>query len=590
MKSQEFLAGMLCDMGMPVGLYSVKDVETINRRVACEGEQFLSITLPQLDDALLQGLSTGTLPTLVGWSTKRGTRLPQFLYGHWRAVFNPDGSLLQAPSIHSIRTIRQVSRTFKKVFEVCDDRYVDEAIEGFVKTDAALSGVRFPKFMDALAEITHYLFGEMVGTAVSSGLVYKHGPGAVSEQYDSVQRWDFPVISAAADELVGADTFRPTWDSLRENPPEVRTVEARLSAVPKTAVKPRLITIEPSYNQFLQQGLAAQLKRLMSRYPVVNILDQGRNKELARVGSLDGSLATIDLSDASDRLHNGLVRRVFSWNQTFSEWLQMTRSQVVLLPNQQLVQLNKFAGMGSSLTFPVQTMVFAAIACYALCVSEGQFSRSTVRKFLTREDFGVYGDDIIVPSHVGPIVVSLLHELGLKVNTNKSFFVGGFRESCGGDYFRGYDVTPVYVRRRMPDTQRDVTELVSLSSFRAQWVHKNGYGKTSQLIDDLVSSIIPYPAGTHTVTRREWREGNQLRAGICRVGPDDLAEGRWNKHLFRREVRMMVPVGVRKVAVSSTQGVLFKTLYGGFNQDPHHLTHHGRAMSAKLKHGWVAVG
>lgn len=589
MKSQEFLAGMLIDLGTPVGLYSVRDVETVNRRIACEGEQFLSITLPQLDDALLQGLSTGALPTLVGWSTKRGTALPEFLYGHWKSVFNPDGTLRAAPSIHSIRAIRQVSRAFKKVFEVCDDRYVDKALASFVKTDASLSEVRFPKFMDTLAEIAHYLYGEIVGTAVASEHMFRHGPGAVAEGYDSVARWDFSVISAQAEELVGAETFRPTWEYLKKEYPQVHTVEARVLAVPKTAVKPRLITVEPSYNQFLQQGLAAELKRLMSRFPVISITDQSRNKELARVGSLDGSLATIDLSDASDRLHNGLVRRVFSWNPSFVDWIQMTRSQAVLLPSGELVQLNKFAGMGSSLTFPVQTMVFAAIVCYALCAREGKFSRSTVRKFLTREDVGIYGDDIIVPAEVGPTVVSLLHELGLKVNTNKSFFEGGFRESCGGDYYRGFDVTPVYVRRRMPETQRDVTELVSLSSFRAQWVHKYGYGTCSQMVDDHISSIIPYPAGSHTVTRREWKEGNQQRHGICRVGPADLAEGRWNEHLFRREVRMMIPVPLRKRARGSTRGVLFKTLYGGYNRDIYHLTHHGRAMSAKLKHGWVAI-
>lgn len=591
MKSQEILTGLLIDFGRPVGLYSNKDVETVNRRVACEGEQFLSITLPQLDEALVQGLVTGTLPSVEGWRTKRESRLPMFLYGHWKSIFDSDGSLLPAPSIHSIRAIRQISRAFKKVFEVCDDRYVEKSISDFRTIDAGLSQVRYPKFMEALADTAHYLFGEVVGKSLNpEAMLYKHGPGGVAEGYDSVERWDFPVISKEVEELVGADAFRPTWESLLSDPPVVSMVPARLHAVPKTKTKPRLITIEPTYNQFLQQGASVLLRKEMSRFPVVNILDQGRNKELARLGSLDGSLATIDLSDASDRLSNGLVRRVFSWNQSFVDWLQQTRSQVVQLPDGSLVQMNKFAGMGSALTFPVQTMVFATVCAYALCVSEGKFSRSFVRSFLTREDFGVYGDDIVVPSSLAPIVVSLLEELGLKVNTKKSFFSGRFRESCGGDYFDGRDVTPVYVRRQLPETRRDVSELVSAGSLRNQLVSRYGYGVAVESLDSHISSIIPFPAGAVAVSLDEYNDGNPQLRGICRVGPNDLTEGRWNRDLFRREVKMMIPVGLRKKARGSTRGVLFKTLYGGFNQDIHHLTHHGRAMSARLKHGWVQSG
>lgn len=592
MKSQDILAGMLKEFGTPVGLYSERDVETLRSRIAHEGEQFITIALPQLDDLLLEGLSTGRLPVVTGWATKRNQRLPLFLYGHWKAVFDSDGSLLSTPSFHSVRAIRQISRAHKKVFEVCSDSNVQAAVKRFLAIDAELSQLRIPRFVETLSTIAHYLFGEVVGEAVSGDMPYKHGPGGVAERYDSLYRWDFPVVSREASELVGIEVFRPTWSELLEDPPRIEMVPARLAAVPKTAVKPRLITIEPTYNQFLQQGLATKLRDGMSRFPVCNITDQMRNRRLAQSSSISQQLATVDLSDASDRISNGLVRMVFGWNKSFMDFIQGTRSQVVELPDGSLVQQNKFAGMGSAITFPLETMLFTAIVVYTMCESDRDFSRANVRSYLTREDIGVYGDDIVIPVAVCPTLIRHLEECGLAVNTAKSFSSGGFRESCGGDYLDGRDVTPVYVRRNLPQSKHDVTELVSISSFRNQWVARYGYGVVSSLLDAAIAALIPYPpakAEDHATVDNGVVSVSGYQ-GICRVGPDDQPEGRWSQTMFRREVKMMVPVSLRKQTRWTDRGALFKTLYGGFNRDDRHLTHHGRAVSAKLKHRWIGVG
>jgi hypothetical protein len=588
MKSQEILTGMLRDLGRPVGLYSNRDVETLNRRVAHEGELFLSVSLPLLDAGLLTGLETGLLPGIPGWKTKRHTSLPEFLYGYWSRVFSVDGSLLSSPDAYSIRVIRQVSRTFKKVFEVCSDDRVSSAVLRFKEVDRSLSQVTYSPRVDVLAEIAHHLFGQVVGESISASMTHRHGPGAVSEGLDSLERWSFKTISREVDELVGAEAFRLTWEDLAVRPPDINTIPARLVAVPKTALTPRLITVEPSYNQFLQQGLSTELRKRLSHLPVVNITDQLRNRKLALEGSRDGSLATLDLSDASDRLMAGLVRRVFGWNQSFVDWLFSTRSQIVQLPSGELTHVNKFAGMGSALTFPVQTMVFFAIVVLAHCESEGNFSRSFVRAFLTRGNVGVYGDDIIVPSAISPIVIRLLAEFGLKVNTSKSFSVGRFRESCGGDYYGGINVTPLYVRRNLPSSRHDVTELVSLSSFRNAWVSQHGEGELSAKIDTHISALIPYPAGMPGMHLEHGNVPDGVR-GICKIGSSAPIEARWNPNLQRLEVKMMVPVSERKLTVWSSDAALFKTVYGGYNQDPRHLTHHGRPVSAKLKHRWVAT-
>ncbi len=588
MKSQDILTGLIQLLGRPVGKYSDRDVATVINRVAREGESFLEITLPQLDDLLLEGLRTGSLPRYVGWETKRGWSHPAFLHGHWMMIFNPSGQLLSHASPHAILAIRQISRAFKKVFEVCSDDRIDAAVKRFIDVDLALSSVKIPRYVEALSEVTHHLFGEMVGSSISSQLTYRHGPGAVAERLNTVSRNDFKVISPRVEELVGAETFRATWESLLTDFPLLEEIPARLTAVPKTALKPRLISIEPSYNQFIQQGLHSELKRWLSRYPVCNITDQQRNKRLARRASVEGSLATIDLSDASDRVHYGLLKAIFSWNPAFVEFLDATRSRSIQTPSG-VHLLNKFASMGSALTFPVETMFFLAIVVYTMCETEGDFSRSNVRKHLFNEDLGVYGDDIIVPSAIVPTLTRHLEECGLAVNTAKSFSTGGFRESCGGDYWFGFNTTPIYVRRRMPQSVHDVSELVSLSSFRNNIVAKYGYGSLTSEIDAFISGLMPYPAARQE-QHLSWDDNPDGYRGICRYGPDDLPEGRWSCDLFRREVKMMVPVLIRRKAVSTGSAKLFKTLHSGFNRDDRHLTHHGRSQSAKLKLRWVGVG
>lgn len=588
MKSQDILIGMIESLGRPIGSYSEKDISTVRSRIACEGESFLEITLPQLDDLLLAGLSAGLLPDHQGWKTKRGWSHPEFLHGFWRRIFTPSGELSPTACVHSIRAIRQISRAFKKVFEVCSDERVSEAVDRFIAVDRGLSEVRIPRWMDALSEVTHYLFGEVIGSSVSADLVFRHGPGAVAERHDSLYRWRFPVISSRAESLVGAETFRPTWESLDKDYPVIDEIPARLIAVPKTAAKPRLISIEPAYNQFLQQGLMAELRDRLSAFPVCDITDQTRNRALAKRGSENGSLATVDLSDASDRVHYGLVKAMFSWNPTFVEFLDATRSRVIQTPRGDIL-LNKFASMGSALTFPVETMVFLAIMVYTMCEEVGDFSRRTVRNFLYSEELGVYGDDLILPSRVIPTLFRHLDECGLKVNAEKSFSTGGFRESCGGDYWQGYNITPVYVRRRMPETVHDVTQLVSLSSLRNAWVARYGYGPLTLSIDDFISGLIPYPAA-HSEQHLEHSAEPNGYQGICRVGPVDRPDGRWNPDLQRHEVKMMVPVSQRKLTRWSSAAALHKCLVEGYNQDDRHLTHHGRPVSARLKHRWVGVG
>jgi hypothetical protein len=105
--------------------------------------------------------------------------------------------------------------------------------------------------------------------------------------------------------------------------------------------------------------------------------------------------------------------------------------------------------MGNGFTFPLQTMIFASLvtAAYKVC---GIRIHKPYRQNLG--NFAVFGDDIIVDSRVYNLVVRCLAILGFKVNGDKSFNEGLFRESCGSDFYSGYNVRGVYVQTLLDDS------------------------------------------------------------------------------------------------------------------------------------------
>lgn len=70
----------------------------------------------------------------------------------------------------------------------------------------------------------------------------------------------------------------------------------------------------------------------------------------------------------------------------------------------------------------------------------------------------VFGDDIIVPTNALPKLLEILSFTQLKVNLNKTFSKGKFRESCGLDAYDGVDVTPARVKRFSSNPSHEVAE------------------------------------------------------------------------------------------------------------------------------------
>jgi len=209
----------------------------------------------------------------------------------------------------------------------------------------------------------------------------------------------------------------------------------RFTTVPKDATKLRGICVEPSINVFYQTAVGAAMSQRMSRtlgWDKVSCQDY--HKSLARIGSITGAVATIDLSSASDTVCYNLVKLLLP-----SDWFRLVdglRSSHTFLKGA-WVKLEKFSSMGNGYTFELETLLF-----YTLARAVQKLEPVREDAFTPGLTTSVFGDDIIVPSSSAKTLVAALNYFGFKTNLDKTFLEGSFRESCGGDYFAGSDVRP----------------------------------------------------------------------------------------------------------------------------------------------------
>nr|WKV33516.1 MAG: RNA-dependent RNA polymerase [Riboviria sp.] len=344
----------------------------------------------------------------------------------------------------------------------------------------------------------------------------------------------------------------------------------------------RTISMEPPTLMYLQQGILGAIdKHVESRSYLRNRIgthEQRRNQLLAQEGSLKRNYATIDLSAASDSVSWDLVRRVFIGTSLYP-YLVATRSRMTDLPDGRRISLKKFAPMGSALCFPVETIIFASI-CEVVLREHAKAKRDAS----IAGDYSVYGDDIIIPTGSSESVVHYLKLLGFLPNQSKSFTDSNcwFRESCGGEYVDGFDITPLRVSRNYTSEfdDRGVTGLIDLANqcfergfellrsyflqklrshklaekskngnfyipmFSTKSVHslydtnyhtKNRVCKSLQKLQVLSSRIVSKTErGNEDIAYRHWLESTVLRlevheAFVSNVGHTDVkVRNRWN--------------------------------------------------------------
>ena len=572
------------------------DFKTVQARVKHEGESFLTITLPNFCTDFQKGLAEGRVDhdQFQGFAFTGG--LPRFLGGFLDLVFDRGtGLLLEDPNVDAIYSIRQLTLMFGKILLPCSDARKEAAIEGYLKCEQSVKSTdaaRGPQETEDFHRIARLLWADLFSAVDNSianhEIVPKHGPGATADRLKGNQKFNQTEWTDRLERVFPAGEFLlPSWRYLSNldhidwlEPGKERPV--RVILVPKTLKTPRIIAVEPTAMQYAQQGLLEAFEKAISANDnarrLIRWTSNVPNQTLARRGSLTGKLATLDLSEASDRVSNQLVRKMFENHPHLGEAVDATRSRKADVPGHGEIRLAKFASMGSALCFPVESLVFMTVIFLGI--------ERELRRRLSQSDveslYGqvrTYGDDIIVPVRYVRSVVSELEAFGFRVNAGKSFWTGYFRESCGKDYYKGEDVSVVRVRRVLPTQQSDAQEIISVVSLRNQ-LYKRGLWRTTKYLDNLVERLIPFPAvgenspilGKHNFTGYE--------------------SGRMCSDLQIPLVKGMKVVSKLPVDKLEDAGALLKFFLKRSEEpfvDRNHLERYGRPESVDIKLRWASA-
>lgn len=434
------------------------DRDYLVSRTNAEGIQFLTTTLPHLGEWFDEWLANPVQPRVEGFKPYNG-RFPAFLRPFW-IYLSGAGVVVETHLL--VRQLRTFLYQFKKLDTGYTREQMDERLETFIKIEDDLSSLYISPSSLTIeaANIMEQLFHDFDRTSIFDRA--KHGPGVVADNRKKEFKWipslkftklhqRFPYYSLfyrhfSVSGEAGSVRARPLLLASRafayKNMQESNEPTNKLLFVPKDSRGPRTICAEPAELMYAQQGysrlLVDYIKQRWETSGHVNFDDQTVNGHLALYGSLSQEWATIDLSDASDRVSLQAVQMLFP--KSMFEDLDALRSTHCLLPDGTRLLLEKFATMGSALCFPVESIVFWAICVAAIRLA----SDGSVNAF---DLVYVFGDDIIVPSAYMTEVTEALTYFGLAVNKKKSF--GGehpFRESCGVDAFKGFVVTPYRIK------------------------------------------------------------------------------------------------------------------------------------------------
>lgn len=483
-----------------------QDFKTVLDRSKNEGISFLTICLPNFAKDFELCLERGYVDNTVFLSFKKNRSLPAFLQGFSCLIFDrTSGVLLDKPDIEAIRAVRQLTLLYSKILLNCKPSRIERAFNEFVECEQEVRDWQIPSNIKSFERIRTLLFGSLFSSidkdVYEGNIRPSHGPGATADSLYGNQKFNQTTWPSRLEPYFPFGSMvLPSW-SYWEQIGEVDFLEpgseipVKVISVPKTMKTPRIIAIEPTAMQYAQQAI----RRLMYDGVKSSFLDtyigfddQAPNQRLAREGSLLGDLATLDLSEASDRVSNELVHILLARHPHMLAGVMSCRSSRARLPSGESLDLAKFASMGSALCFPIEAMVFLTIVFVGIEKSlERQLTRKDIESYAGQ--VRVYGDDIIVPVDSVRFVIDSLEAYGLKVNRNKSYWNGKFRESCGKEYYEGNDVSIVRCRRILPTSRRDAQEIISAVSLRNQLFHAGLEIAVAHLDRDLHRILVHFP-------------------------------------------------------------------------------------------------
>lgn len=276
------------------------------------------------------------------------------------------------------------------------------------------------------------------------------------------------------------------------------------TCVPKNAETDRFITIQPDMNVLMQLAMGTMLRRRL--YPWgINLQDQSINRRRAQEASKGlKANATVDLTNASNSVVTELVWRLIGDHdetqvtEGFLLWYKMlnalrTKGGMV---EGTYVEYEMFSANGNGYTFELETLCF-----WLLTTSVCQYLGIP-------EDVTVYGDDIVCPEAAVPLLKAVFDHCGFTLNTSKSHFntVGPrFRESCGGHYLDGIDVTPFYVK----DELNSIETVILLMNNIKRWSKLEHWGLDGRLkpVYDWLKGHLPSRARDTEIPFSESNDG-----------------------------------------------------------------------------------
>jgi len=594
----ELTVRIVQDCAMQCGANPSRDLLTITSRSEMEGDSFLTITLPSFSRAFERALELGCLsPSLFpGFRFEKRRRLPRFLSGFVERIFDRHGVLLDDADSDCIFAVRQICLLQKKVRLPCTRARQRAAESAFIKCEADLRAHVFPlDLLNTFKSVGRIIWSDILRSAPYGDpfLEYhpKHGPGTTNEgirgnkkfsflSWPSRMEREFPFLEFGCASIrnlnIGNSLYPVTQTAPRDELP------VRVVFVPKTLKTPRVIGIEPVCMQFIQQSISTWLKSKIEKSCSftsghVNFTHQSVNNQFALSSSIDKSFATLDLNEASDRVSCSLVWDMLASVPTFRRQVFACRTTRAKLPSGKIIALRKFASMGSALCFPMESMVFYCAIVSILIHNAGvRVTPRTIRKYSA--GLFIYGDDIIVPTDVAPLVCNKLPDFCLKVNTAKSFWNGNFRESCGVDAYKGIQVTPVYSNYVLPTDKTDPRVVVASVAF-ANHLYRNGLWKTARYVREKIELLLgSLPISNDDSQHLGWltyRQGRPI--------------GGWSKRYQRTTCRCWVPSPVRQDDPLSDDPALLKCfgLIGIPTIDPKHLLESVRYGNLALKRRWI---
>lgn len=611
-----------------------KDWSRLSLLMSTRGIGLFTLDLPNLDSILLDGLKSGRLAPLGPCSSVRSKRIkvPKLFSGLWLRVFDVDGNLKEDLDVTAVQFLRQLCCLGKKIEVSCTPNRLRKAVREYYEieelmraptlgwtTDSpfcvdSMRAVHFRDGLDtylpkdahdwgkpyherrrrieelcdrlalvadrlatSLGQYDPYVFTDERGRAESESY-FRHGPGAVADKPKNGNKYLFPSWPAKLQYVYPMDAFAHYAFNISEEMTDAES-PSRLIAVPKTAKAPRLIASEPTSHQWCQQILMAYMVKTISASWISKFVDfknQQASRDLTVLASRDGSLATVDLSSASDRLSCWVVERMFRRNPSILNAIHASRTRCITntITGEYAFPLiqRKFASQGTAITFPVQTLVF--LACSLAVMPWSNVKEIDSYRGLVR----VYGDDIIIPTHGYADLKLLLDYLGLKVNDAKSYAFGPFRESCGMDAVSGFDVTPVKPKSVRSDRPTDRSALIELSNN----LYKAGLWHAASVVQSIIGDStkkIPVVGSVCGIRGLTSFCGNYL----------DHLRRRWNDRLQREEVLILDSVSKVRRKQSHDDSSFFQFLTENPRPDTRWVSGQDERPKVCENRRWVAV-